>query len=685
MTTTTATTIPTTRVRAATLLAFAFAAVNVGLLGLDLWLFSISRNAGISGSSWADTVTSSAAVVIGSGVGATIAARFPRNPVGWLVLAALTTFSVSGAFQFYARVSLLTDRQWSGGAVAGALDQSVWLLTFATVGLMLLLFPDGRPPAGAGWAAVTRGVCTVFPLAFLVGVFAAHDTLDPPFKSVRNPLAINALAPAAHVVNFALILGGLSLLVACVWSVVVRYRSADRAQRLQLKWLLLAACTLPATLLVCVGVSIFGTSVGDSAGSIGFGVMLLAVPIAMAFAISRYELYSVDRFVDSALVHLTLTALLVGVYAAIVLGSSNVAGNNGRRSPVAVAVATLLVAAIVAPLRRRLQTLVNRRFHRRTFDAIHAVDDYVRRLRDEQVALSELEPMLSRAVGDPSLELGLWQADVSSYLRIDGRPLPAVDPSRSLFHVTRDGAKVAVLVHDPALDSEPLLLDAVTRAAALPLDNARLQAEVLVRLEEVRASRQRIVTAAYEERRRIERDLHDGAQQRLVSLALSLRLAREHLDGEAAELLNQAAEELSDAVREVRELARGIHPASLSQDGLAAALEVLADRTPLAVVVDVPDGDLPQDVAAAAYFTACEAVTNAVKHAGAKHVAIRAELRDGVLTLEVTDDGDGGAAPRPGGGLQGLADRVDALGGRVDVTSTTGIGTVVRAVLPCVR
>jgi signal transduction histidine kinase len=351
---------------------------------------------------------------------------------------------------------------------------------------------------------------------------------------------------------------------------------------------------------------------------------------------------------------------------------------------VAVAIATLLVAAIVAPLRRRLQTLVNRRFHRRTFDAIHAVDDYVRRLRDEQVSLSELQPMLSRAVGDPTLEVGLWQADVSAYLRTDGTPLAAVDPSRSLFHVTREGAKVAVLVHDPALDSEPLLLDAVTRAAALPLDNARLQAEVLVRLEEVRASRQRIVTAAYEERRRIERDLHDGAQQRLVSLALSLRLAREHLDGEAAELLNQAAEELSDAVREVRELARGIHPASLTEDGLAAALEVLADRTPLAVVVDVPEHELPQDVAAAAYFTACEAVTNAVKHAGAKHVAIRAELRDGVLTLEVTDDGDGGATPRAGGGLQGLADRVDALGGRVDVTSTLGTGTVVRAVLPCV-
>jgi signal transduction histidine kinase len=348
-----------------------------------------------------------------------------------------------------------------------------------------------------------------------------------------------------------------------------------------------------------------------------------------------------------------------------------------------VAVATLLVASIAAPLRRRVQTVVNRRLHRRTYDAIEVVEDYVRRLRDEQASLSELPLLLSHAVGDPTLELGLWQADQSAYVRIDGTPLSAVDPSRSLFHITRDAAKVAVLVHDPRLDTEPMLLDAATRAAALPLDNARLQAEVLVRLEEVRASRLRIVAAAYEERRRIERDLHDGAQQRLVSLALSLQLARQHLHGEAAEVLDEAADELAGAVREVRELARGIHPASLAADGLAGALEVLADRTPLAIVVDVPDKVFAEDIATAAYFTACEAVTNAVKHAGATHVAIRAGLEAGSLTLDVSDNGCGGATVRPGGGLQGLVDRLEALGGHIKVSSEAGGGTVVRAVLPC--
>jgi signal transduction histidine kinase len=684
MTATTTTALAMVRVRRATVVVFVIAAMNAAFLALDLWLLAVCRNAGIGGQGWVGAVASSAAIVIGSGVGATIAARLPRHPVGWLVLAGSGVFAASGALELYARASLLAGRRWAGGAVAGALAQSLWLVAFGVLALMVLLFPAGRPPAGLFWSRVARAVSVVFPVTFAVSVLATHGHLDAPLAAVSNPLAIKGLdTRSVQGLNLALYVTCLALLLACVVSVGVRYRTAEPAQRAQLKWVLLAGYTLPATVLTCLAVGIFSSDVGNAAGSAGFVVMLLALPIAMALAIGRYRLYSVDRFIDSALVHLALTMLLLGLYAAIVLGSSNLAGNNGSRSPVVVAVATLLVAAVAAPLRRRMQIVVNRRFHRRTFDAINVVEDYVRRLRDERALLSELPPMLSRAVGDPTLELGLWQADESAYFRLDGTSLPPVDPSRSLFHVARDGAKVAVLVHDPALDTEPLLLDSVMRAAALPLDNARLQAEVLVRLEEVRASRQRIVAAAYEERRRIERDLHDGAQQRLVSLALSLQLARQHLRGKAADVLDQAAGELAGAVREVRELARGIHPPTLTEDGLAGALEVLADRTPLAVVVDVPDEQLPDDVAAAAYFTACESVTNAVKHAGAKHVAIRAVLDAGLLTLEVSDDGCGGATLRPGGGLQGLADRVEALGGHIDVSSSPDVGTVVRTVLPC--
>jgi signal transduction histidine kinase len=253
----------------------------------------------------------------------------------------------------------------------------------------------------------------------------------------------------------------------------------------------------------------------------------------------------------------------------------------------------------------------------------------------------------------------------------------------SVFQVRRGTEPIAVVLHDPALVEEPLLLEDVTRAAALPLENGRLHLEVLARLEEVNASRQRIVAATYEERRRIERDLHDGAQQRLVSLALSIRLARNRLGGESADLLDDAADQLTAAVREVRELARGIHPAALTEEGLAAALESLADRTPVDVVVTFPDRRFPDDVAAAAYFTACEVVTNAVKHAGAGCIRIRGAVENGSLVVEIRDDGAGGAVLREGGGLQGLADRLDALGGRLTVRSVKGEGTTVRAEVPC--
>jgi signal transduction histidine kinase len=677
--------IPLPHVRVAAVVGFVWALVNVALLGVVLWFFAILSSEGIGSETWPSLGAAVVAAGIGSAVGATIVARFPRNPVGWLVLGALSLYVLSGLFMYYARVALLTDRDWPGAAFAGALDVALWVLVFGTIAAMLLLFPDGRPPAGARWRTITRALPALFAVTFGL-VLVSHGTLDPPLDATTDPLYISAFdTPAADLVKLVLLFCCFALLVAALVSVFVRYRSAEPAQRFQLKWLLVAATTLPLTLLACLTLALFDPGIGEAAGSYGFAVLLLVIPVTIALAISKYKLYSVDRFVDSALVHLALTALLVGVYGAIVLGSSSIAGDGGRRSPVAVAVATLLVAAVVAPLRRRLQVGVNRRFHRRRFDAVHVVEDYVRRLRDDKASLSELETTMARALSDPTLELGLWQAESGSYTRMDGTALPAVDPSRSLFHVRRGDAHVAVLVHDPSLDVEPLLLDSITRAASLPIDNARLQAEVLARLEEVRASRQRIVTATYEERRRIERDLHDGAQQRLVSLALSLRRARDQVGQQSAEMLDRVAEELSDAVRELRELARGIHPASLTEEGLAAAIESLADRTPLQVIVDVPDDAMSDDVAAAAYFTACEAITNAVKHGQAAHLAIRGEIRDGVFYLEVSDDGIGGASTSTGGGLQGLVDRLEALGGRLDVNSAPGAGTVLRAELPCVQ
>jgi signal transduction histidine kinase len=253
--------------------------------------------------------------------------------------------------------------------------------------------------------------------------------------------------------------------------------------------------------------------------------------------------------------------------------------------------------------------------------------------------------------------------------------------------VERDGRRVGALVCDPALGEQPRLVGSVGAAAALALENERLEAELRARLEELRSSRARIVQAADAERRRLERDLHDGAQQRLVALAVTLRLARSKVESDpaaAAELLDEASSELGTATEELRELARGIHPAVLTDRGLEAALGALAGRAPVPVeLLAVPDGRLPGPVESAAYFVVAEALTNVAKYAQATHAEVRVEQSNGRVLVEVSDDGVGGADPARGSGLRGLADRLAALDGRLEVTSPGASGTVVRAEMPC--
>jgi signal transduction histidine kinase len=252
-----------------------------------------------------------------------------------------------------------------------------------------------------------------------------------------------------------------------------------------------------------------------------------------------------------------------------------------------------------------------------------------------------------------------------------------------VHEVRRGGTVAGRLHHAPELADEPGLLDAVGRAALLALDNARLQHQALTRLAEVNASRRRIVSAGYAERRRLERDLHDGAQQRLVAAALTLRLAAGQTgdDGVRAALESTGCE-LDAAIRELRELARGLHPPVLTEEGLAAAVETVADRFPVAVDVDIEAPDLPLDVAAAAYFVVCEALTNAAKYAHATWLGVAGRVTAGTLCVEVADNGRGGAVLVPGHGLAGLADRVEGLGGTVTLLSTEA-GTRVRTELPC--
>ena len=297
------------------------------------------------------------------------------------------------------------------------------------------------------------------------------------------------------------------------------------------------------------------------------------------------------------------------------------------------------------------------------------------------VPIGGLRDVLARALGDPTLQLAFAAPSGSGFVDASGQPteLPLSDPSRMVTRLERDDELLGVLVHDPVIETEdPGLVEAVGNAARLALENERLAAEVRAQLEEVRASRIRIVEAADAERRRVERDLHDGAQQRLVALAVRLQVAKQTTAG-ASDLLDEATAELETAIGEVRGLARGIHPTILTEAGLAAAVDALAERAPLPVAVDVGDQRYDAQVEATAYFVVAEALTNVARHASATAARVRIFEEDGRLVVLVTDDGRGGADLTAGSGLRGLADRLGAVGGSLSVASPQDGGTTLRA------
>jgi signal transduction histidine kinase len=299
----------------------------------------------------------------------------------------------------------------------------------------------------------------------------------------------------------------------------------------------------------------------------------------------------------------------------------------------------------------------------------------------------ELRTVLAQAVGDPEMVIA-QETETGELVDLVGQAVPRPGPSEGRRATAIDGSQSPRLwlVHDAALSENTELLRAAGAAARLTLENERLQATVREQLAEVRVSRARIVAASDAERRRIERDLHDGAQQRLVTVALQLELLRERGTGLPVEfggLLEATAAELEAALAELRELARGIHPAVLTQSGLRPAIESMTLRSPLVVDIDVPDVRLPAAIEAAAYFVVTEGLTNAARYSGADEARVRIAHMEGTLDLIVSDDGCGGADPAMGSGLRGLVDRLSALGGSLEIDSPPGSGTRLHAVIPC--
>jgi signal transduction histidine kinase len=292
---------------------------------------------------------------------------------------------------------------------------------------------------------------------------------------------------------------------------------------------------------------------------------------------------------------------------------------------------------------------------------------------------------LARALGDPSLEIGYWLPDRAVFIDAEGRvlTLPAPGAGRSVTTVEREGQPVAVLVHDPAVLEDPGLLEAVTSAAQLAAANAQLQAEVRAQVEDLAASRRRILAVRDEERRRLEHRLHNGAEARLGELAVTLRRGRRSTtDQQTRKQITHAKDQLTRTLEELRRLAHGLHPRELAEHGLADALAALAKDLPVPVDLDVAATQLPERVAVAVYFVCAEALANVAKHADASRVAVTMTVAEDQVRVEVADDGVGGADLGGGSGLRGLADRVETLGGTLRVDSVPGQGTRLAAEIP---
>jgi signal transduction histidine kinase len=302
----------------------------------------------------------------------------------------------------------------------------------------------------------------------------------------------------------------------------------------------------------------------------------------------------------------------------------------------------------------------------------------------------ELRAALARSLRDPSLTLAYWLPQFGSWVDVRGRRVEPPHPGRgrAMTVIERDGTKVAALVHDASLGDEPQLLDAVSAAAGIALENGRLHAELEARLEELKGSRGRVIEAGQRERRRLEHNLHDGAQQRLVAISLELNLLERRYAGdrEGSARIGRAREQIATSLDELRAIARGLHPAVVSDHGLEVALESLAADAAVPVRLSVHlDERLPEPVEVAAYYLVSESLANIAKHAQATSARIAICREDGMALIEVADDGIGGADTESGSGLRGLADRVEALDGRLRVWTPRGGGTRVRAEIPCAR
>jgi signal transduction histidine kinase len=623
-----------------------------------------------------DALSALDAVALLVGVGAPAAVglflilRRPRTLVAWILLAGALSVAVVLAAVVVAERELRDDPGSTLGAWALLVSQE-WLVLFAWPLALAYCYPDGRLPS-ARWrplAALAAASCGGAMLLLL-----GQGTLDGPVGEVPNPLGIDLGSPALVALFWVCWGGVLAALVGGALALRARYRTGGPAERRQVLWLAYGAVLPPLWL---GGTSLLGIAGADLPVLMSVHTWLA---VAVAVAVTRHGLYSIDRLFNRTLVYAVLTGLLVGTYAAVALVAGQLVGDTALSA----SLGTLAAAIAFRPLRDRVQELVDRRFARARFEGVRLLRDFLDDVRDGRAEPEDVGAVLALALGDASAEVLFRLPETAAYADRDGRLIEDLpDDGRARSVIGRDQRELGVLLHDPA--HPPDLLRGVLGAAAVAVELARLRVELRLQLAAVESSRARIAQAGYAERRRIERDLHDGAQQRLVTLGIVLRRLQRSLPGDAQLLgpaFDAAVDEVAATIADLRTIAAGVRPPRLDE-GLAAALEDLARGAAVPVEVDVEGDRAPPEVEAVAYFITCEALTNAVKHASPSRVTVTSVRRDGMLRLEVTDDGIGGAVPVAGSGLAGMQDRVAAQGGRLALESPVGAGTRIAVELPC--
>jgi signal transduction histidine kinase len=583
-----------------------------------------------------------------------ILVRCPGSP-GGTALGALAACSATAEAITVWGLSAASPHPWPLAALGAYLATGIWVLHFGGFVSICLVFPDGML-RGRFW----RGVAVAYALLVVAVVATLPLMGTSPDDMAVVPFASEALALLVVFVCAA----------ACP---VVRYSRGDDVTRDQLRWLALGAGSVVVLWMVGEVAQTLGASI--SWAYTPFMLALLVVlPATVAIAVVRDDLFDIERLLTDSVTWVLTTVAAAAFFALVVALVLRAAEGIGATT--SYALAAFVTAVAVGPLHGQLRDLVGRVLDRDRTVRLETVRRFVRQVRDGERQPPDLESLLRELLQDEGARV-LLDVPGRRTVTLDGEP--AAD--RPGVELLSGGTRIGTVVLSRRSRRRERLARLLVTEAALPLELARSQVQLRAALIAVEDSRSRILTAEAEARRQLERDLHDGAQQRIVAVGMRLRSAQRRAQepdvvrGE----LDAAVVELEQTVQELRRLALGLRPAGLD-DGLRAAVQQLVHRSPVPTTVEVDDVDLPEPVLTTAYYIVAEGVTNALKHAHASHVGVQARTRsDGRLVVQVHDDGRGGAAGRAD--LTTLRDRVDALGGTLELLDRQPTGTVLRAVL----